>query len=71
MVRLKGGVIVVMIGLSITNLLQTFPASLAPNDSWEKAQAQVQNTVFTCIEGTDIYCTPLLAALLAEVGIGK
>lgn len=56
---------------TITNLLQTFPASLGPNDSWEKAQAEVQDTVFTCIQGTDFYCTPLLAALLAEVGIGK
>lgn len=48
---------------AITNLLQTFPASLAPNESWEKAQAEVQDTVITRI--------PLLAALLAGVGFDE
>ena len=54
-----------------TNLVQTFPASLTPDGCWEKAQAGVQDTVFT---GTELYDAikdiPLLA-LMDAMGFGK
>ncbi len=59
---------------TITNLVQTFPASLTPDGCWEKAQAEVQDTVFSSIQGTDyIKDSPLFALLgkLAAMNFGK
>jgi len=48
---------------AITQLVQTFPASVASHGSWKKAQDEVQDTVSTG--------SSLLSALLAEVGLGN